>query len=331
MRKDQIRRNTQGEIIAMKKRILDECLAGKLKHKNGAGLLQMHPKAFSRLKKRYLQYGEAVLEPQKPGPKKFTPANRIPAREEEIICWLAKHHPHYGPVPLAQELEDKYGIARNSTTVWRVLKRRKVRYYAQYKRWTQEEPTLYCLDTPGQEVQMDACYPFGRSRKVAGFDAIDDCSRWVTGKLYEREDADSAMDFAEYLLKSVPFRVRALRVDNRYGERFKKFCENDLGVEVIENDAYEPKQNGKIERFHKTVKREFFWRYCSFHDSMEYMQCRYNLWQKEYNYNRRHGGYGMNRQTPALKILSTLFYSLNNLPRGDFHRKVTLTLQQYIF
>jgi transposase InsO family protein len=295
-----------------------------MKSKSGAQLLSMHEKAFLRLKYRYQKEGESALIPKKPGPKRFIPKNRTPEQTVETVKQLAKNNPDLGPAPLSDELWEKYGIKLNQSTVWRVLKREKIRYTVEYKRW-KPDPKLYCLDTPGLELQMDGCYPFGRGRKIVGFDAIDDCSRWVYGKLYTREDADSAINFVKHLVKNVPFRIQRIRVDNQYGKKLIKFC-NSIGIDVIENEPYTPKQNGKIERFHKTLKREFFWKYCSFHDSMEVMQYKYNLWQNHYNTRRKHSGYGMNRMTPQLKITSTLFNSLNVI---NYPQKVTLTLQQY--
>lgn len=319
-----MRRNTQGELIAMKKQIIEKCLNRQLKCKDGANLLQMHPKAFSRLKSRYILDGEIVLMPKKPGPKRFTPKNRTDSNIENIVIKLANQYPDLGPTPLSEKLVDKYNININQSTVWRILKRTKTRYTTEYKRW-KEKPKFYCLNTPGIELQMDACYPFGRSRKIAGFDAIDDCSRWVFGKLYTNEDAESAIDFVKHLIQVVPFRIQRIRVDNRYGKLFKQYCES-IGIEVIVNEPYSPQQNGKIERFHKTLKREFFWKYCSYHDSIEMMQYKYNQWQNYYNTKRKHGGYGMNRMTPQEKIASTLFLSLSNI---NYPQKVTLTLQQY--
>jgi len=319
-----MRRNTQGELITMKKQIIEKCLARQLKCKDGANLLQMHPKAFARLKSRYILDGEIVLIPKKPGPKRFTPKNRTNSNIENIVIKLANKHPDLGPIPLSEKLADKYNININQSTVWRILKRTKTRYTTEYKRW-KEKPKFYCLNTPGIELQMDACYPFGRSRKIAGFDAIDDCSRWVFGKLYTSEDAESAIDFVKHLIQAVPFRIQRIRVDNRYGKLFKQYCES-IGIEVIVNEPYSPQQNGKIERFHKTLKREFFWKYCSYHDSIEIMQYKYNQWQNYYNTERKHGGYGMNRMTPQEKIASTLFLSLINI---NYPQKVTLTLQQY--
>ena len=308
----------------MKKQIIEQCLNRQMKSKDGAKLLSMHEKAFLRLKYRYQKQGQSALIPKKPGPKRLIPKNRTSEQTVEIVKQLAQKHPDLGPVPLADELCEKYSIKLNQSTVWRILKREKVRYTTEYKRW-KPDPKLYCLETPGLELQMDGCYPFGRGRKIVGFDAIDDCSRWVFGKLYTREDADSAIDFVKHLIKNVPFRIQRIRVDNQYGRKFIAFC-NSIGIEVIENEPYTPKQNGKIERFHKTLKREFFWKYCSFHDSIEVMQYKYTLWQNHYNTQRKHSGYGMNKMTPQLKITSTLFNSLYTI---NYPQKVTLTLQQY--
>ena len=318
-------RNTQGELIAMKKQILDKLVNRELTRTQASNLMLMHPNAVSRLKKRYIEHGEDVLTPKKTGPKNGETHNKTPDFVEDIVVQIATDKPNFGPVPLSEEIYDTYGISVDQSTVWRILSRKKIRYTKKYKRWKQEKPKLYCLNTPGLELQMDACFPFGRSRKIASFDAIDDCSRYVYAKLYEREDDDSAIDFVKNLVKNVPFRVQRIRVDNRYGKRFKEYCKS-IGIEVIVNDPYTPKQNGKIERFHGTLKREFFWKYCSFHDSKELLQYKYNQWLNHYNTKRRHGGYGMNRMTPSQKIASTLFLSLNNI---NYPQNVTLTMQSH--
>jgi len=131
-----------------------------------------------------------------------------------------------------------------------------------------------------------------------------------------------AIDFIKHLIKNAPFRVQRIRVDNRYGKKFIAFCDL-IGIGVIENEPYNPKQNDKIERFHKTLKREFFRKYCSFRDSIEVMQYKYSLWQNHYNANRKHSGYGMNKMAPRLKIMSALFNSLNVT---NYPQKITLAL-----
>lgn len=319
------RRNTQETLIAMKKEILDSCIAKKMKCPEGAKLLKMHPKSFSRLKKNYIEKGETALVSKPPGPKNNHAAkNRTPEWLENIVCELARNNTNKGPIELSEILFDKYSISLDQSTVYRILKRQNVRYGREYIPAEHEKPQFYCLETPGEELQLDACYPFGRGRQICCFDAVDDCSRYVVAKMYDRETADNAIDFIKYLIEHAPFKIKRIRIDNRSKNKITAFCKT-VCIEVIVNNAHTPKQNGKIERFHKTIKRKFFWRYCTIHDDIDLINYNLQLWLVYYNEKRRHGGYGMNRLTPIQKITSSLFNSLYVTPV----EKVTLTLQSY--
>ena len=318
-------RNTHNQLISMKKEIFKRCLRKQMKWKEAAKILGIHPKSLSRLKKRYELLGDCALIGRKPGPKRYTPDNRTPEHIEKLVEELAERCPQLGPLPLAEKLEDDHSIKLNQSTVYRILKRRRVRYTTTYKRWKQE-PKLYCLDEPGIEIQLDGSYPYGRSRKIVCYDAIDDCSRWVYGKCYAGVESDKlAVQYVSELVRKSPFRIQRIRVDNRYGKEFEIYC-NKLGIEVIRNDAYSPEQNGKIERFHKTSKREFFWN-LPWNISLENLNYQFQLWLKHYNYYRRHGGYGMDRMTPAQKLATNWLQLLSQFET----QKVTGILQQYTF
>jgi len=321
-------RSTQEVLIAMKKQLIERCLKRKMLWKDAATILQMHAKALSRLKRNYLKYGDAALLGRKPGPKSYSPpANKTDEGIEDIVVSLALGYPNEGTQPLADRLADEYRIILDQSTLWRILKRRKVRYGRNYQRW-KDDPKLYCLETPGEELQMDACYPYGKARQICSFDAIDDCTRYIDGKCYDRETADNAMKFVDRLVRSTPFKIQRIRVDNRYGRGFKDYCRKTYGIEVMANEPYSPQQNGKIERFHKTLKREFFYRYCSFTDSLETLNYKYARWLPHYNYYRRHRGLGMKGLTPAQKLTITMFQgTVNTLIINP--QKVTGTLQQY--
>ncbi|HYF05131.1 MAG TPA: hypothetical protein VEA59_03075 [Patescibacteria group bacterium] len=188
-------KDTKHNLMFLKKNILDRYIRRSLTRKQTAELLKMHPLAVSRLKANYLKHGDAVLIGRKTGPKPGKrPENRTAAEIEELVAKEGSKHPELGPQPLTDHIADIHGISLNQSTVWRILKRLKIRYTTQYKRFKQE-PKLYCLDTPGQVLQMDACYPFGRSRPLASFDAIDDCSRHVFSKAYDGETDQNAIDF----------------------------------------------------------------------------------------------------------------------------------------
>jgi len=321
-------KDTKHNLMLVKKNILDRYIKRILSRSEVAKLLSMHPNAVSRLKNNYLLHGNAALVGRKTGPKSnFRPHNRTSEEVEGIITAEGSKHPELGPKPLADHLLEKHQITTNPTTVWRILKRKGIRYTTRYKRFKQE-PKLYCLDTPGKILQMDACYPFGRSRDLASFDAIDDCSRTIYGKAYDTEDDQNAIDFATELVAHTNFSIQALKVDNRYGQDFKTYCEQVLHIKVIYNDPYHPEQNGKIERYHRTLKQEFYYRQVSFFDSFDTINYKYRLWQNYYNTNRKHYGYGMDGLTPKQKLLqATLQGMANNIINHP--GKVTRTLQQY--
>jgi len=130
-----IRRNTQGELIAMKKQVLDKLLIHELTRTQAANLMQMHPNAVSRLKKRYIEHGLDILMPEKPGPKNGKTHNRTPEWIENIVTEFAIKNPSLGPLPLSEEISDRYGVILDQTTVWRILSRKKIRYTKKYKRW----------------------------------------------------------------------------------------------------------------------------------------------------------------------------------------------------
>jgi hypothetical protein len=150
--------------------------------------MQMYLNAVSRLKKQYIEFGVEILLLDKSRSKKGNYIyNKVSYWVESMLVTLAKNKSDLGPISLAEEFEDKYNLHLNQSIVWRILKRKKIRHTIKYKRWIQEKLKLYCLDTSGLELQMDASFLFGRSRKIANFDAIDDCSRYIYAKIYKRE------------------------------------------------------------------------------------------------------------------------------------------------
>ena len=318
-------RSTHIQLLTMKKEIFKNCYHGMMKWKDAAAILKLHPKSLSRLKKRYEQLGDCALVGRKPGPKHYTPQNRTSLEVERIVENLAERHLQLGTLPLSEKLFELRGIKLNQSTIYRILKRRRVRYTTTYKRWKQK-PKLYCLDEPGIEIQLDGCYPHGRSRKIVCYDSIDDCSRFVFGKCDAGVESDElAIQYVSELVRKAPFRIQRIRVDNRYGKRFEEYC-GSIGVKIVRNDAYSPEQNGKIERFHRTSKQEFFHK-LPWDTDLTTLNYHFSLWLHEYNYFRKHGGFGMNRLTPVQKLISTWLHSLNYTNP----KKVTGILQQYIF
>lgn len=318
-------RRADSHLVRLKQTVLDEHMAHRLSVGQASGLLTMHPKAFLRLKGRYKLGGVDALWPKKPGPKpgQTRCIHRTSDEVEKQVVELSKREPALGPVPLARCLKQHYGIRLHATTIWRILCRCTDRYEPGRKRW-KDPVKLYALEEPGREVQMDACFPYGRARDLVFFDAVDDCSRHLCAEAYQGgEDANHAKNFIRKLIRTAPFRIRALRLDNRFnGPVMKRFC-HYYGIHLIFNEPYHPEQNGKIERYHRTFKREAVWRTMSFSDPLSTIRYKLALWTKHYNFERPHGGLAMNNMTPVEKLQSVYLSKILN------PQPVTLSLQLY--
>ena len=75
------------------------------------------------------------------------------------------------------------------------------------------------------------------------------------------------------------------------------------------NTPYCSEENGKIERFHRTLNQksiQFYW-YPS--DSIEDLEYKLQLFLQYYNYQKKHRGLGMNRLTPFQKLNLLAFKS----------------------
>jgi hypothetical protein len=108
-------------------------------------------------------------------------------------------------------LEDM-GIVMNQTTVYRILKRRNVRYHSTYEK-EKKHRKLYSLAIPGAEIQMDTSYPFGYHRKFVIYSCIDDCTRMTYSKAYESANIENTKKFIDELLQRYPFGIRSIRTD----------------------------------------------------------------------------------------------------------------------
>jgi len=296
------------DMILHREKLLKDIQAKKRKIKDVAEILSVERETVGRWLARYRFEGLDGICPKKPGPKTGSRAiNRTSDDLEELICLYGKQYPSEGPQSIADKLEEEKSICMHKTTVWRILKRRGVRYGLHYRNRTRKKK-LYCLEEPGEEIQMDVLFPFGRARPERVYDAIDDCSRFVYAKLMPGHTQGDAIAFVNKLIMAMPFTIKAIRTDcgTEFGNEFTKHL-HKLGIEHKRNPAYTPQHNGKIERYHRTFrgKEARFW---PFHASVDELNYRLKLWLNEYNFNRRHGGLHMHRLTPAQKVLHASFY-----------------------
>lgn len=151
-------------------------------------------------------------------------------------------------------------------------------------------------------MQLDTTQPQGKSGPTL-MSAVDDYSRYGFGNCYLGNSSYQAGEFLKRLVANTHFPVTAVRVDNgsEFKGSFTRTCK-ELGVKVIRNPVKHPTSNGKVERLHRTIEEECFWRVGAKPDNLEYARywlSRYLTW---YNTRIRHGGYGIRGRTPQERI-----------------------------
>ena len=305
------------DMIELRIQLVEEIIKKKRTMVEVSDLLHVSRQSISKWVARFKVEGEKGLVPKKSGPKQGTAWNRLNSEVEEKIEMLAVLYKEEGTVFLADQLFQRYGICVNQSTIFRVLRRRKVRYHRRDE-YRSRKKKLYVLDTPGRELQLDVCFPFGMRRREVVYDAIDDCSRWVYAQLEEDKSSYSSMLFVKKLIKQAPFPIQAIRTDcgAEFPPAFTRLLES-YGIKHIKNAPYTPQHNGKIERYHQTFKQRCPYTMEDTFDEFQYKLQSFVAW---YNYQKKHSGLGMLQLTPVQK----LGYSLIQL---SFFQNVNLTLQ----
>ena len=254
---------------------------------------------------RYIRFGEDGLLPSNTK-RRYSPAhNKTPEALEECVIDLARSYPNDGVETLADRLQYEYNTTLNPVTIYRILKRRNIRYGKYHistkKRWKKQ---LFAHALPGQELQMDTKYPFGYKQGKVIYTIIDDASRWAFVWSYNTANGDNTVDFMQKVLRRVPFPIQKIRTDQ--GSEFingkLKDILADNGIVHRKNTPYCPEENGKIERFHGTLNQKALRYGFSPSDSLDHMQYKLTLFMYYYNYQKKHRGLGMDGLTPIQKL-----------------------------
>lgn len=231
--------------------------------------------------------------------------NRTSTEVEQLVVNIAHKYWNDGVETLHDRLQHENNLTLNPVTIYRILKRNNVRYTSDYvrtqKRWKKQ---LFAHQTPGLELQMDTKYPFGYKQGKVIYTIIDDASRWVFAWSYETANAANTVDFLKKVLQRAPFLIQKIRTDQ--GKEFIAGIVEDFlfshSIPHRRNTPYCPEENGKIERFHRTLNEKAL-RFGFYpKDPLETMQYKLNLFLHYYNYQKKHRGLGMEGRTPIQKL-----------------------------
>jgi transposase InsO family protein len=227
------------------------------------------------------------------------PHQMVPELEARIVEWR-RAHPTWGPRTLVNRLA-REGIdpVPSRSSVYRALVRhqlidpkRRRRRRSDYKRWERARAMeLWQMDVTGGVRLTDGTRP----SVITG---VDDHSRFcVSAKVVARATARPVCDaLAEAMRRhGVP---EAILTDNgkvftgRFGPGevlFDRIC-RESGIKHLLTAPHAPTTTGKVERFHKTMKREFLAgkRFETVADA----QAALDGWVAEYNHDREHQSLG---------------------------------------
>jgi len=254
--------------------------------------------------RRYEEGGLEALRDRSSRPHVSPKATR--AEVVGKIIYLRQTY-HFGPHKIAMYLKRYHDLELSPSGIWRILHRLDMsrlpssqRYRRQRERWKRYEKP-----EPGHRVQVDVKFiaPLpGSRRKYYQFTAIDDCTRLRVLRIYDRLNQKTAVQFLDYVLAKLPFRVERIQTDN--GAEFQSafhYHVLDRGIGHVYIRPATPRLNGKVERSHRIDAEEFYRMLDGVViDDAGVFNERLREWEDFYNFNRPHGGLG--GQTPYERL-----------------------------
>jgi transposase InsO family protein len=248
---------------------------------------------------RYANDGLGALEDRssKPG---HCPHQLAPILEARIIE-MRRAHPLWGPRTLLAKLRKEFDEVPSRSGIYRCLVRHNLiepkarrRRRSDYKRWERSRSMeLWQMDVVSRIHLSDGT-------SLSAVTGIDDHSRFcVIAKLVARATARPVCDallegFARHGIPEQILtdngRVFTAKAANKASlVLFDRICHNN-GVRHLLTAPYSPTTTGKVERLHRTMRRDFF----DLHtfDTIEATQAALDEWVLSYNTEREHQSIG---------------------------------------
>jgi transposase InsO family protein len=240
----------------------------------------------------------------RPSRPRRSPA-QVPEEEAKRIC-ERRERTGWSPRRLADEPD----IKRPHSTVHRVLRR------GGCSRRPRPEPPVvirYEWPCPGNLLHMDV-KKLGRftepghaltgdrrrrSRRVGWefvHSIVDDCSRLAYAEIHDDERAETVADFTRRAFEF--FEERGIAIERLMTDNHFSYTKSRALAQLLDRRAvshlkirpYTPRTNGKVERFHQTVMRE--WAYAMEYASSDARREALPHWLDHYNRRRPHSSLG---------------------------------------
>jgi transposase len=247
-----------------------------------AKLAGRHENTLYNWKVRYEKEGIDGLKDKSKAP--LCPPNEYPEEVKNHIRFLRqegkeKEKRYIGEDVIRDRLFKRYGITASHSGIGKFLQKDGLVPEIKRSRRAKKERIKRCrIHEPGELMQLDVKYAV---KSFAGywfyeFDAIDYITGSVWGEIYEVQSNLESIIFLKSLKKKTPFLLKGVQTDNgsiftNYYTGYKKSADpmnpklhpfdllcGELDLKHYLIDPGKPAQNGKIERFHRTVEQEFY-------------------------------------------------------------------------
>ena len=247
-----------------------------------AKIAQVHENTLYAWKESYLKYGIEGLRDESRAPKSHP--NEYSDEIKELIRkiragGLEKEKRSLGEDVIAHRLERDWGIKVSHSGIGKFLSRDGLIPEQNKRRRPKKNRIKRCrIHDPGELLQLDIKYAV---KSYAGhwfyeYDCIDMVTGVVYGEIYEIQSNFESILFVKSLQRKIPFVIKGIQTDNgsvftNYYTGYKKSADptnprmhcfdllcRELGITHYLIDPGKPAQNGKIERFHGTVERDFY-------------------------------------------------------------------------
>ena len=248
---------------------------------------------------RYAGHGLGALVDKSSKPDRC-PHQIAPEIEARIVS-LRRAHPGWGPRTILNKLRRELDQPPSRSSIYRCLVRHRLidpkprgRQRDDYKRWERAAAMeLWQLDVLGGVHLSDGT-------QLSLVTGIDDHSRFcVIAKLVARATARPVCDALIDALSrhGVPQQILTDNAKVFTGKlahkpanvAFDRICLNN-GIKHILTAPYSPTTTGKIERLHKTMRKEFFSQ--NAFETIDQAQAALDAWVAHYNHDREHQAIG---------------------------------------
>jgi putative transposase len=232
------------------------------------------------------------------------PWNKLRPEEEDAVLALARGSPELSPREISFRITDTGAFSVSESTCYRLLKRHGLVKPAQVVGFAAEKEYHRKTSRPNEMWATDGAY-----FKVMGWGyyylvtVLDDYSRFILSwKLQEDMTAASLIEVVQGAVErtgmaEVPLRDRtALLSDNGSSYLSRVFAAylRMVGIRHIVAAPYHPQTNGKIERYHRTIKSDVK---LTWYETPSALERAIAAFVEYYNHQRYHEGVG--NVTPA--------------------------------